>query len=73
MTRTRELFDADRERRDSLNYNVSESYNTTVRSIGAQIVEPGSVVTFERKDFGGIYVPSGTYGGFTCEFGGLVY
>jgi len=69
MTRTRELFDADRERRDSLNYNVSESYNTTVRSIGAQIVEPGSVVTFERKDFGGIYVPSGTYGGFTCESG----
>lgn len=69
MTNTRELFEVDRSRRNSLNYNVNESYSNTIRSLGAQVVAPGSAITFQRKDFGGIYVPSGAYGGFTVESG----
>ena len=69
MTNTRELFEVDRSRRNSLNYNVNESYSSTIRSLGAQVVAPGSAITFQRKDFGGVYVPSGNYGGFTIESG----
>tara|TARA_R110000751_G_scaffold233571_1_gene334495 strand:- start:734 stop:1333 length:600 start_codon:yes stop_codon:yes gene_type:complete len=69
MTNTRELFEADRSSRQSLNSNVGESYQSTIRALGAQIISPDSAVTFERIDFGGIYVPSGTYGGFTCPAG----
>ena len=69
MTNTRELFEVDRSRRNSLNYNVNESYSSTIRSLGAQVVAPGSAITFQRKDFGGVYVPSGAYGGFTVGSG----
>lgn len=69
MSKTRELFDAERSQRSSLNYNVTESYNATVRSLGEQVIDPESAITFERKDFGGVFVPAGTYGGFTVESG----
>lgn len=69
MTKTRELFNAERSQRDSLNSNVNESYQSAIRSLGLQVIDPGSAITFERKDFGGIYVPSGDYGGFRCPPG----
>lgn len=69
MTKTRELFNTERGRVESLNSNVSESYYSAIRSLGLQVIDPESAVTFSRKDFGGVYVPSGTYGGFKCPTG----
>jgi hypothetical protein len=69
MTKTRELFETERSMRESLNSNTGESYQSAIRGLGSQVIDPESAVTFERKDFGGIYVPSGIYGGFNCPAG----
>lgn len=69
MTKTRQLFDAKRTTRQSLNSNVDESYKSAIRALGLQVIEPESAVNFERKDFGGIYVPGGEYGGFKSPGG----
>ena len=48
MTKTREVFNVERSRVDSLNSNVSESYYSAIRALGLQVIDPESAVTFSR-------------------------
>ncbi len=42
---------------------IDDDYFDIVKNLGAQIVNPGGLVNFQKKDSSGVFVPAGTYGG----------